>query len=229
MTFEIIQCPRCHRRVVPTADGICPACRKSTRDLPRVTANDGHPLVDEVPVTDQVAPRARRVDSCLPRIREIDSQFSEIRTTTQAGLGNDPDADREAAKRLTQELLPAYAVAIQELEQAGDDAETLVDLKTRQRSWQCLAGALRENDATKLQQHVELWEQSEIQMMGVLVDTQPVAKPDPAQHVLEFQKELHAFTPHLIATPALVASICSSSSPCWPPALISWLPIHKTC
>lgn len=34
MAFEMIQCPHCHTRVLPLADGNCPACRKDPQQTP---------------------------------------------------------------------------------------------------------------------------------------------------------------------------------------------------
>ena len=213
MTIEIIECPHCGTRVVPLPQGTCPACRKNTQQEPAlVPVSDSGPTRDEAWDQYQKSLRFTPVEPAIDAIRQVEQAFVEVRTHALAQLQANAGADRGAADRIDQELLPRFAEAVEQLEQAGEphapkghDTSQLIEyVKTREKSWQLLGEAIRENDTDKLQQHIELWDNSEMLMVGIVAGKQSLAKPTSAQHVREFQQALVTFTPHLIATPVIV-------------------------
>jgi rhomboid protease GluP len=213
MTIEIIECPHCRTRVVPMADGTCPACRKNTQQEPAsVSERDTGATRAEAWDRYQESLRTTSVEPAIASLRQVEQQFAEFRTGAVARLRANAAADSAAADRIRQGLLPQYAAAVEQLQQEGaadvqkdrDTSRLIEYAKTREESWQLLAEALREKDTEKLQRHIELWENSEMLMVGVMAGRQSLAEPTPAQRVREFQRALVTFTPRLIATPAVV-------------------------
>ena len=52
--------------------------------------------------------------------------------------------------------------------------------KTREESWRVLAEALAENDPGKLQRHVALWQNSELLMLSITGEKEPLTTLTPA-------------------------------------------------
>jgi len=213
MTIEIIECPHCGARVVRRSDGTCPACRKDTQEEPApISERDTAATREEAWDRYRESLRSSSVEPAIAPLRQVEQQFAELRTDAVARLRSATEPDNAMADRIRQELLPQYAEAVKQLQQEGEaDGQTdrgpsrlMEYAKTRQQSWQLLAEALQENDTEKLQRHIELWERSEMLMVGAMAESQSLAKPTPAQRVREFQRALVTFTPRLIATPAIV-------------------------
>jgi rhomboid protease GluP len=223
MAFEIVACPHCGSQVVPTSDGSCPACRKSTLEPPdTVPVSKAGPSREEAwnQYLESVrsTPASTPVSPGIAALGQVEHDFIDLRVGAIARLRACAGADGVAAERIQQELLPRYAIVLGELHGEGksgvhadhDTARLVEFANLRRQSWQLLAEALRENDTEKLQQHLQLWGESELLMIDVIVDKPSPAKWTPeervAQRVAEFHQALAMFTPRPIATPVIVAA-----------------------
>jgi hypothetical protein len=209
MDTEIIECPHCHTRVVPMSEGICPACRKKTQETPDSAPDNTREKAWE---KYQQSHRSSADKHEIYPLRSVEQEFVGFRTRVIAHLKTNQGADHVAADRINEELLPRFDEALDQLRHdgeldsaEGDDSSGMAGYATtRKRSWQLLSEALRENDVEKLGRHFELWDESELLMLGTGTENQSLANPNPVSLVKEFQRALVTFTPHLIATPAIV-------------------------
>jgi rhomboid protease GluP len=194
-------------------DGSCPACRKNTQQEPASTPERDTEATREAAWDRyQESLRQPSIEPAIASLRQAEKQFGELRTTAVARLQAGTDADSATSDRIQQELLPHFAATVKQLKLEGEpvgqtDRATsgLIEyVKMRQQSWQFLAAALLESDTKKLQRHIELWEESEKLIVGIVAESQSLAKPTPLQRVRAFQQALVTFTPRVIVTPALV-------------------------
>lgn len=214
MAREIVCCPHCSMQVMTMDDGVCPACRKDTRQAPAPV------LAQDIPITHENAwhryqetlRSSPAIEPTISGISDIERPFTALRMRAVGAPGAHSVADAAAAGQIQSELLPQFAASVDYLQQqrppesrAIGGPPRLIDyVRIRQESWRLLAESLLENDREKLQRHVELWASSEVLMLELSTDNQPLAKPTPGLRVRDFLHALVTFTPRLIATPVLV-------------------------
>jgi rhomboid protease GluP len=194
-------------------DGTCPSCRKNTQEEPAsVPERDKEATREAAWERYQESLRRPSIEPAIASLRQIEQQFVELRGAAVARLHSGTGADRATSDRIQQELLPHFTAMLKQFNVEGEADERtdrgtsgLIEyVKTREKSWQFLAEALRENDTEKLQRHLDSWEESEKTIVGMIAEGQSLAKPTPLQRVRAFQRALVTFTPRLIVTPALV-------------------------
>jgi membrane associated rhomboid family serine protease len=212
MAFEIIARPHCCNRIAPMTDGTCPACRKNTHEAPESVSasNSGGRQAAWDRYQESLLPTAGEQATDL--LRRVEQGFTELRVGAVARLKANAGADRAMSDRIREELLPRLAAVLDKGRQArepdnaeGHDTSALAEcVKTRKESWELLAEALRENNAEKLERHIELWVKSEMLGVAVMAAKPSLTTPTPAQRVSEFKRAPVTFTPRLIATPTIV-------------------------
>ena len=201
--MELQECPHCSTRVVVMADGTCPACRDNFHNEPQPRQISTHPSREAAWEEFQQSLQESPDEGPLALVDQAEAVFAELCTSVITQLDDGIAIDTPAADQIRQELLPRFQAALDQINElpADLDASVLDYLEMRQESWRQLADALEQGDADALQRHTELWEYTELQR----VELTSWGKPAPRQLVQDFQKVLVTFTPHLIATPAIVA------------------------
>lgn len=98
MGTGIIECPHCHARIIPRADGECPSCRRDTADVSGVDPDLASLLITH--------------GASLPPvcIRCGDSTNSSSRVTRKVGPGSDFGVLRAAVSLVAQPALLALSL-----------------------------------------------------------------------------------------------------------------------
>lgn len=78
MAFEMIECPHCHTRVVPMAQGICPACRKNIQEAPEVTVESKSGSHQEAWDNYQESLRPPTVEDANVPLGQLDVDASQV-------------------------------------------------------------------------------------------------------------------------------------------------------
>ena len=150
------------------------------------------------------------MDPLRQRVVDIDDQLSDLRRKAVADMKEQFPVDTLVADRICDELLPQYDElehALREREELSIDLDFEQFLQMRRQSWERLAEAIRNPEASYdlLEEHLQLWESTELLLVRRMADSWETPTREAGARLLkQFEDELEVFTCTAWGTPALV-------------------------